>query len=723
MPDRSFAAAAMVVCVASASGAAAVEPPLETTIVGRLDPGPSSSVDAPAGVEIVSREQIAASGAVSLPEVLSRRAGVNVTDEQGNSFQPDVSLRGMTASSVTGLAQGVSVFLDGVRVNEPTAEEVNFDLIPLDDVVRIEIVRGPSPVFGRNTLGGAINIVTRRGGEREAGAEVGAGSYGREKYRVHASGDLGPFDGYIAATHVSEDGYRRSATSSTDGVFAKLGYRNGPLDATLSYQQQSNSIGEPGSLPLDAAAADPRQSFTPGDFFAPRLHFLVLNGRLAAGSGFSLELNAFGRKLDQQQFNVNLSDENTRLFATALSAGGVAQLTHQARGGKWRNQLVAGVDVARHRASIHVFEEENDASLAECLEGGGPCPLSSEISDLVDDELAAGLFLQDHAQLFANLFASGDSLGLTAGLRYDYVSHAVVDSTASAPGQATGNVRYSRAQPAVTLAYALATGHQLYATYAEGFRPPSFLELTCASATAPCVGLQAGVAQDPSFEALKAVKARSYEVGARGSIGSHLDARFAVYRIDLIDDIFSASPAGTARVFFQNVGDTRRQGVEATLRARVLGIGEASASYVYSRATFLNPVSLASSTTPGTAEQVAAGSDLPLTPRHRLTADATWEAHGRLSFSLDGELVGRQYFRGDEANVLAPLSAYFVLGAAVSARWGGLTVRLRVNNVLDSHHATFGTFAPNGKEPGAPIQAFVSPAPALNTFLSASYSL
>src|SRR5207237_3042030 len=90
--------------------------------------------------------------------------GVTLQNEQGNRFQPDLSLRGFSASPVTGLPQGFSVFLDGVRLNEPTVEEVNFDLIPLEDVERIEVIRGPSVLFGRNTLGGALNTITRRGG-------------------------------------------------------------------------------------------------------------------------------------------------------------------------------------------------------------------------------------------------------------------------------------------------------------------------------------------------------------------------------------------------------------------------------------------------------------------------------------------------------------------------------------------------------------------------------
>src|SRR5207237_6853315 len=120
---------------------------------------------------------------LALPDVMQRSPGVTLQNEQGNTFQPSLTLRGFAVSPVTGIPQGVSVFLDGVRLNEPTVEEVNFDLIPLADIERVEVIRGASVLFGRNTLGGAINLVTRRGQEVfEMTPAVSAGSCGRAAY-------------------------------------------------------------------------------------------------------------------------------------------------------------------------------------------------------------------------------------------------------------------------------------------------------------------------------------------------------------------------------------------------------------------------------------------------------------------------------------------------------------------------------------------------------------
>ena len=147
----------------------------------------------PSRVESLTRPIVHAGQSTGLPEALQSLPGVTLQNEQGNSFQPDLSFRGFTVSPVTGVPQGLSVFLDGVRLNEPTAEEVNFDLIPLEDVERIDVLRGASVLFGRNTLGGAINIVTQRGEEKlEIVPEVSGGSFGHQHYRLRVSGTAQP---------------------------------------------------------------------------------------------------------------------------------------------------------------------------------------------------------------------------------------------------------------------------------------------------------------------------------------------------------------------------------------------------------------------------------------------------------------------------------------------------------------------------------------------------
>ena len=125
---------------------------------------PVAREQVPANVQTITSEQIAKRGALNLTDILSRElGGVNLTHVQNNPFQPDVTYRGFTSSFLIGTPPGLSVFVDGVRVNEPLADQVNWDLIPTDAIDRLELIPGSNPVYGRNTLGGTIVMQTKRG--------------------------------------------------------------------------------------------------------------------------------------------------------------------------------------------------------------------------------------------------------------------------------------------------------------------------------------------------------------------------------------------------------------------------------------------------------------------------------------------------------------------------------------------------------------------------------
>src|SRR5262245_50723267 len=323
----------------------------------------------PAAIQIVPGNELPQSGTPNIQEYLTRLPGVTLNDEQGNAAQPDLSIRGFQVTSVTGIPQGVSVFLDGVRINEPTVEEVNFDLIPLDDIERIEVIRGPSVLYGRNTLGAAMNIITRRGGSSlEVVPDFSWGSFGFQKYRTHVGGTEGPVDYYFAGTYSREDGWREDSEVQIGRAFGKLGYRHGGTDATLSFQYVDNRIEQPGSLPLSELRRDRKLNFTGGDFFNPRTEFGIFNIRQELGGGLALEGNAFARHFEAEQFNASLIGDNTRGFTDTTSAGGTLQMSHRGKVAGRENRLIAGVEYAYNDVASKVFEEKNDQTLATCVE-------------------------------------------------------------------------------------------------------------------------------------------------------------------------------------------------------------------------------------------------------------------------------------------------------------------------------------------------------------------
>jgi iron complex outermembrane receptor protein len=695
----------MVLLDASPSSAQQAEPITRLPPVVVVAPSPSPQAVPrswiPNWVDRLSSGEVTAARPSILPDALERLPGATLQNEQGNPFQPTLTLRGFTSSSVTGLPQGVSVFLDGVRLNEPTVEEVNFDLIPLEDIERVEIIRGPSVLFGRNTLGAALSMTTRRGEEiREIAPEIGGGSFGRRQYRLRVSGEARPLDYYLSLNETLEDGFRDDTASRLSRAFGKLGLRAGSTDGTLSYQFSDNRIKQAGSLPESELRRDRTANFTSGDFFAPTLHQGILNVRQSIGEPLTVQVNAFARSMSSEQFNVNLIAPNSRLRNSTLSAGGAIQLTHDDTIFDRRNVLIVGAEYARHDVRSRTFQEDMGAQTLE--------------ADLTDVQDAVGLYAQDSFVIVRDVLARGSTIVLTVAGRWDSLRHDIDDRLG---GDSGGIHRFDRFNPRVGLNFNVSERLGVYASYGEGFRAPAFLELTCAGPGAICPGLQAGVAPDPT---LRPVKTRTYEVGVRARPLTWLEADVSAFRTDVEDDIFSVAPTGTTGVFFQNTGRTRREGIEAGLRARFGSFVEAYLNYAFTRATFQDRVELATPVLPG-VESVGPGDSLALVPPHRINIGVAYHPWTWLTLSLDARYVASQFLRGDEVNQQRPLSEYWVADAGATVHVRKLDAFVRLKNVTNNSYETFGTFAVNGREPGNPVQRFLTPAPPINVLAGVQY--
>ena len=111
----------------------------------------------PVLVQTATSGDIEKSGANGLEDFLNRRAnGIHLNEMTGNPFQADVNYRGYTASPVLGTPQGLSVYLDGVRQNQPFGDVVSWDLIPRNAISTVTLISGSDPLFGLNTLGASV---------------------------------------------------------------------------------------------------------------------------------------------------------------------------------------------------------------------------------------------------------------------------------------------------------------------------------------------------------------------------------------------------------------------------------------------------------------------------------------------------------------------------------------------------------------------------------------
>jgi iron complex outermembrane recepter protein len=167
--------------------------------------------------------------------------------------------------------------------------------------------------------------------------------------------------------------------------------------------------------------------------------------------------------------------------------------------------------------------------------------------------------------------------------------------------------------------------------------------------------------------------------------------------------------------------------VEAALRARPAGWLDAGFTYALTEARFQEDVLLATPRPtsgcggPPCTERIRAGSDFPLVPRQRANATLDFHPYGWLSLSVSGTFVGAQYLRGDEENVTAKLDPWFSLDGGVRVTAGGFVAWTRFTNLLNARYNTFGTFAPNPKQPGAPVEPFLTPGRPFQFFAGVGY--
>ncbi|WP_019881534.1 MULTISPECIES: TonB-dependent receptor domain-containing protein [unclassified Methylophilus] len=252
----------------------------------------------PGNVQSLTAKEIRDAHAVSIADLLNTKLqSVNVNDYQGNPFQMDVTYRGFTASPQLGTAQGLSVFLDGVRVNEPFGDVVNWDMLPLNALGSLDIFPGSNPLFGLGTLGGALSMKTKSGFDSKEGSlEYLGGSFKRNQFQGSVGGNNGVVAGFVAANIFKEDGWRDNSPSKVNQVFSKLEWRGESLQLGLNMLYASNKLTGNGLLPSEMVEQDRSSIFTSPDETSNRLQQFQLNALWDVSDTFNITAQVYHRK-------------------------------------------------------------------------------------------------------------------------------------------------------------------------------------------------------------------------------------------------------------------------------------------------------------------------------------------------------------------------------------------------------------------------------------------
>jgi outer membrane receptor protein involved in Fe transport len=262
----------------------------------------------PGNVQSITAEEIKNSHSLSLTDLMNRKLqSVTVNDYQGNPFQMDVQYRGFTAGPQIGAPQGLSVFFDGIRVNEPFGDVVNWDMIPMNALASVDVFPGSNPIFGLNTLGGAFTVKTKDGFNHEGfDAEVLSGSFGRKQLQVEGGWNNGTVALFGAGNFFLEDGWRENSPSKVNQLFGKASYRGDKLDLSFSSLIVSTDLTGNGLLPSEMYAQDRNGSFTSEDETKNRLQQFQLSSNYFVNDNFTITGQVYRRNSKRKQVGADV---------------------------------------------------------------------------------------------------------------------------------------------------------------------------------------------------------------------------------------------------------------------------------------------------------------------------------------------------------------------------------------------------------------------------------
>jgi outer membrane receptor for Fe3+-dicitrate len=705
--------------------------------------------EVPANVQTATAQDLKRQQSLDISDYLNNNfSGVSVNESQDNPFQVDVNYHGFTASPLLGTPQGLSVYVDGVRVNEAFGDTVNWDLIPESAISSISLMSGSNPTFGLNTLGGALSVQTKSGHDYPGTSLQGyGGSFGRYAFEGETGGASGPFDYFLSGNYFDEHGWRDFSPSTVKQLFGKVGWETERTDIDFSYTWADTQLTGNGPVPQSMLAYQRESIYTAPDYTNNTFNFINATGTYFLDKQLLLSGNVYYRHLRTRTLNGDVNDDNyqsddyggpeidcgaslTSHAEIAYCANGInrtSTLTQKTLGAGV--QLTATNDLfgQKNHAVLGASYDHSDEDYQQAFQYANLTPQrqTAAIDDPNNPEQTVNSVSGTSRILgvyFTDTLSPGSLLHITASARYNRINETLngysvdtdlgdFDDGFDEPGALGGDHTYSRINPA--LGFTLTPSAQLtfYANYNEGSRAPTVIELGCSDPAKPC-GLPNAFLSDPD---LKQVVARTFEVGARGSLaGELLNWSVDLFSANNTDDIQFVATT-TSQGYFANVGRTRRQGVDLALGGKLAALSW-HASYSFIDATYRSSFEINadanSSADANGIIRVVAGDRIPLIPHHTGRLRLDYAVNGNWDVGASVIATSGSFLHGNENNAnqadgvqvlgTGTVGGYCVVNMDTTYRLGKLVdVFVKVVNVLDRQYATGGflsgsAFNPDG---------------------------
>jgi len=671
--------------------------------------------EVPANVQVATSKEIDQQKPLNLGEFLDNNLGsVNTSNGVGNPYQMDVSYRGFNASPIMGSPVGMSVYFDGVRFNEPFGDTVNWDLIPSNAISSINLIPGSNPLFGLNTLGGALAVNTKSGATSPGiSATLTGGSWGRRAFQFEAGGENKErgIDYFVAGNVFHENGWRDYSSSDVRQLFSKLGWHNDKTDLDLSLALADNVMEGTQALPL-SMWGNTKQAYTYPDSIKNKLAMISLKGTHFLADDKLIAGNVYYRMSNAKSFNsnaqcseangcpdtINGSIDPAYPGQGSFDAQNVTSKTSQdGYGGSLQFTLLNDLIGHHNNFTAGVSADWSDVNYNQ----DGYLANVQGYQTITDPSMTLLNYVRlkaksDYYGFYAtDNFAFNDQLNLTLSGRYNIAKVNLTGGTEADANILSGNHEYKRFNPAVGLNYNPSKSIGFYGAYNEGMRAPTPIELSCADPLNPCA-LPAGFNSDPD---LKEVVAKTWEAGVRGKLSQDVNWNVGIYKTRTDNDIqFITDPVSQSLGYFKNVGQTERKGLELGLHGKFDKLSF-SANYGFVDATYQSSFDV--NTIDG-IKTVNKGNRIPGVARQTLKVRTSYEVTP--DWSLGGNLViaAGQYAHGAENNqnfsndVSGKIPGYAILNLdanyKLTENW---IVFGKVTNVFDKSYSTFGQLEQN----------------------------
>ncbi|MFA5356143.1 MAG: TonB-dependent receptor [Candidatus Omnitrophota bacterium] len=611
-------------------------------------------------ITVITSDEIKNSNAEKVIDILRPVPGLVVRDWYGNGTKASVDMAGFGEQG--GL--NVLVLIDGRRANDVDLSGVDWNQIPLEQVERIEIIRGGSAavLYGDNASSGVINIITKKGsGKPTVNIKTQYGSYDTHKESLSLGGEINDKFSYMfnagqGATH----GYRDNSYEKTTDFSSKLEHKfTDALSVHFNSGFHTSSYGMPASLWQEYIDAHNRRYSKHADDHANNKdYYFIVGGKADFSSLGGIDIDFSYREKTTNSFfltsGLNTQKNRIRTFGvTPKYTLGNSILGRD-------NKLIAGIDYyqANYRSDRFSLTKDDDPKSYSRV-----------------NKTSVGTYLQDEFSIF-------DKLTLTGGYRREAVRYALGyhDFSFYNPDIDT-SVKPKKEIFNTGLVYNYAKGSSAFFNAGKSFRFPEVDEFTYNDAS-----WQQRLNTD-----LKPQTSMNYQIGARHKFSDILKCDLSIYRMYVKDEIYYDPKSftdfwGSWMGKNTNYDKTIHEGVEASFNAKISEKIDLMGNYALTKAYFDG----------GQYDN----NDIPMVPRHKGSVGMTFSLSKDISLNVIGNYVGKRYFLNDQANDYSRLNGYMTADTNLIWRYKDLVIAFGINNIFDRKYSEYaGVIIDNTWEP------------------------